>query len=120
MKYLRTRPSDRIQIRELFKEYNLEYDDREPLIGFCAKDEKTLQIFGAAYAHKAAIIDPFICEQPLAALKIFMQTMGALSALDYHNVIVQVSAANTKLVEDMGRLGFEKVTSDYVIFKKVE
>lgn len=118
MKYRRTYSSDRIQIKEMYQAKGIQYDLREPLVGFVAvgDDDKLL---GFSYAHKAIIIDPFVCEVPLAALKLFYLTQGAVSALDFTNIIVQVSEDNENLLNELPRLGFERVQNKFAIFKKV-
>jgi len=121
MEYRRTRPSDRLQIEEILNHNGLKYDRREPLIGFVAEGEKEGEdgkLIGVSYVHKAAIIDPFICSNPLAAMKLFYQTQGAISAMDFSNVIVQINAENKKLLDELPRLGFIRVESKYAIFKK--
>lgn len=122
MQYRRTRPSDRPKIHKMLENANLKYDGREPLIGFVAegdKEEDDGKLIGVSYVHKAAIIDPFICENALAAIKLFYGTQFAISALDFNTVVVQVNAANTKLLDELTRLGFSRVESGYAIFKKV-
>ena len=100
--------------------HNILYDGREPLIGFVAEGQEGEGILGASYAHKAAIIDPFICpNQPTPALKLFCMTEGALNALDFTNIVVQVNDDNSKLISELARMGFERVMSRYAIFKKV-
>jgi len=117
MIYRRTRPSDRIDVKSIIEKSNLFYDGREPLIGFVAIGRED-KLEGVSYAHQAAIIDPFICTEPMAAMKLFCMTAGALSALNLDTVIVQVSESNKRLTEELKRLGFKKVEERYAIFKK--
>jgi hypothetical protein len=102
----------------MLEERKMVYDGREPQIGFVAEGDEE-KLLGFSYAHKAIIIDPFICTIPMAALKLFLLTQGAVSALGFTNVVVQVSSDNEKLLDELPRMGFEKVQNKYVIFKKV-
>lgn len=119
MNYRRTYAADRIAIKEMCEKEGILYDGREPLIGFVAIGEDGREFVGCSYAHKAIVIDPFICKVPIAALKLFYLTSGAVQALDFNNTIVQVSKDNSKLIDELGRLGFERIASKFALFKKV-
>lgn len=118
MKYRRTRAADRIQIKEECKKQGLSYRGDEPLIGFVAEGE-TGEIVGAAYAHKAAIIDPLFCPEPQALIKLLHQIEGALSALDFHNIVVQAQSTDKRLIQELKRLGFEPISQKFVTFRKI-
>lgn len=120
MIYRRTYPADRLKIKEKCTQFGIEYDGREPLYGFVAIGEDGNEFVGCSYAHKALIIDPFFCSEPLAALKLFYETTGAASVLDFTNIIVQVNESNKKLVSELRRLGFEKIETKFALYKKVK
>lgn len=122
MIYRRTRPADRIDVRKLCTENGLTFDEREPLVGFVAEDENTgadIRLRGFSFIHKAAIIDPFICKNPMAAMKLFYMSEGAISVLDLSTIVVQVNRANKSLAYELKCLGFTEVDAKYKVFKKV-
>lgn len=117
--YRRTYARDRVQVRALIDEHKMGYDDREPEIGFVSVEKETDKLIGVSYAHKAIIIDPFICEVPIAALKLFLLTQGAISQAGFSNMIVQINEDNKKFIDELGALGFERILNKYAVFKKV-
>lgn len=111
--YRRTRPADRVEIKKI-----LGVDDlREPLVGFACESNKD-GLLGFSYVHKAALIQPFFCKEPTIALKLLHETQGALSALDFSNIVVEITEENKDLIQEMRRLGFTRVHSRYFIFKR--
>lgn len=119
MNYRRTRASDRKQIRERMEQLELQYDGREPLVGFVAEDSNTDELHGFSYVHKAAIIDPFACNIPLAARTLLGQTEGAISALGLDTIIVQVRVDNKDLVKQLHALGYDNIPREFILLKKV-
>lgn len=125
MIYRRTRAADRQQVRAILLQHGIVYDEREPLVGFVAEHQEqatgigTGQLVGFGFAHKCAIIDPFVCPEPVPAMKIFYQMMGGLSVLDINTVVVQTAETNLKLNKELLSLGFAKVEARYQIFKKI-
>ena len=124
MIYRRTRPSDRIDVRKMCEEAGLHFDEREPLIGFVAEDQRNgsdSRLVGFSYVHQAAIIDPFLVkDNPVAAMKLFYQTDGAINMIpNCGSIVVQVSHSNKKLLDELPRIGFTRIGAEYVIFKKV-
>ena len=117
IQYRRTRAADRIQIKEMLSENHLDFDGREPMVGFVADGDDKL--VGVSFAHKAAVIDPFISSEPIAAIKLFYMTEGALSVEGYNTIIVQVNDMNKKLISELRRVGFAKIDNGFGIFKKV-
>jgi hypothetical protein len=123
MIYRASRPSDRIDIRKMCKDEGLHFDEREELFGVVAEDDLERQddsrLVGFSMVHKAAIIDPFICRNELAALKLFYMTEGAIMMTGLPVIVVQVNSANEKLLKELPRLGFAPTESNYVVYKKV-
>jgi hypothetical protein len=105
--------------------YGLVYDEREPLFGFVAEDQDkdtkapTGKLIGFSYAHDCAIIDPFACEEPVPALKLFFATVGGLSVLNKNTIVVQTAVSNIKLAKEMESLGFVEVDTRHKVFKKI-
>lgn len=123
MIYRRTRPADRLDITRLAKDSGINYDGREPYFGLVAADEKTDKVIGCSYIHLGVVIEPFICKDPYPALKLFYETNGAISLLSSQmpisSTIIQIHADNKRLLDEVEKLGYERILAKYALFKKV-
>jgi hypothetical protein len=119
MTYRRVQSEDIPKIIELCKRQGIVYETtKKPLIGFVAVGDEG-ELIGFVFAHHCALIEPFVCINPTASVKLHARMEGALSALGYETQLIHIPADNDKLNAEAVRSGFSRVDSiDYTILKK--
>lgn len=119
MNYRRVQSSDIPQVIELCKRQGVIYDtNKPPLIGFVAVGDEG-ELIGLVFAYHCALIEPFVCINPTASVKLHARMEGALSALGYTTQLIHIPTDNEKLNAEAMRSGFTRVDSiDFNILKK--
>jgi len=119
MIYRRVQSEDIPKVIELCKRQGVTYDvTHKPLIGFVAVGDEG-ELIGFVFAHTCALIEPFVCINPTASVKLHARMEGALSALGYTTQLIHIPTDNEKLNAEAVRSGFVPVDPvDFTILKK--
>ena len=118
MIYRRILDSDKEKILEMCENKNIKYDGRKPLVGFVAVGDNG-ELVGFILAHSAVLLEPFICDNPTAAVKLYYKMDGALDVLNVQTVLAHIKDENDKLKSELPRLGFTEIDSSYTMFKRI-
>lgn len=118
MTYRRVQIEDLPKIKELCQKSGIQFDMRKPLVGFVAVGDSG-ELIGFVFAHQCALIEPFVCLNPTASVKLNSMIEGAVSALGIETKIVHVPDSNKKLNAEVVRSGYSKIDPvDFTLYKK--
>ena len=119
MIYRRVQIQDMQKIRDLCTRQGIAYDtEKSPLIGFVAVGDEG-ELIGFVFAHQCALVEPFVCINPTASVKLHAYMEGALSALGFTTQLIHIPVDNEKLNAEVLRSGFTRVDNiDFNILKK--
>jgi len=111
--------TDSMKIKELLEKHGIRYDNRVPLLGFVAVSEPEDEIIGFIYAHQCALIEPFVCENSTAGVKLNFLMEGALSALGFKATISHIKSEDQKLENEIIKAGYREIfRNGFKLFKK--
>jgi hypothetical protein len=119
MIYRRVTKEDLPKIEKMLRDHGIEHDlSRTPFLGFVAVNDVG-DLVGFIYTYSVFLIEPFICENPTAGVKLYYKMEGAISALNGNVIIAHVKSEDEKLDTEIRRAGFQEMNkADYKIFIK--